>query len=607
VTGFLTRGWGTLPHKLVAIVGIAAAALAVSETLSDYRAQQVTLWVIYGILALSLVLVWGYGGIFSLGQQVFFGIGGYAYSVIAINLIPHTNETVSAVVGAALVAGLGAALIGYLVLYGEMTEISVAIITLALSILIYTVMATTAGPEYHIGPALLGGYNGVVGVPPLAAGADSIVGLRTLLVVCILVAAVIAIAVVCLLHAPFGRVLAAVRQNAERAELLGYDVRWQRGAVFVAGGTIAGTAGALFAAWGTFIDPTVFALQQAVIVVIWVLLGGRASVLGAFVGVAFVQWLSETLGGTGSEATPIVLGGILIAVVLLVPAGLVPGAASLLRRIRRRATTAPAETEAPPEADAVPPSVESLFTRGRPGVRLALSDASKSFGGVAAVKDVDLTFPARGVQCLIGPNGAGKSTVFGLLAGRHRPTSGDVLLSDQVINRQSRHHRAREGIGIKLQVASVFPELSAQENVWLAAYARDRNRRDATERALGVLQWLGMEARASALAGELAHGEQQWLEIGMVLAGEPAVILLDEPAAGMSQAETRKTAEMITALAGHAAVIVVEHNMEFLRLLDAPVTVLHQGQLFAQGSLAELREHPGVLDIYLGRAAHAGA
>jgi branched-chain amino acid transport system permease protein len=234
-------------------------------------------------------------------------------------------------------------------------------------------------------------------------------------------------------------------------------------------------------------------------------------------------------------------------------------------------------------------------------------EVAKSFGGLAAVSRVSLLFPEKGVHCLIGPNGAGKSTYFNLLAGRYRPSAGRIVLGGDDVTRERPDQRARRGIGIKLQVGSLYPELTCLENVWLAAYAATRSSRLASERAAEVLDWLGLLPRAPDPAGILSHGEQQWLEIGMVLAAEPAVVLLDEPTAGMTRDETAQTADLVTALGEHVSVVVVEHDMEFVRRLDVPVTVFHQGRIFARGSLDELRRDERVLDIYLGRRARAEA
>jgi branched-chain amino acid transport system permease protein len=231
---------------------------------------------------------------------------------------------------------------------------------------------------------------------------------------------------------------------------------------------------------------------------------------------------------------------------------------------------------------------------------LETSGLSIAFGGLKAVNNVTLRF-GRGLHCLIGPNGAGKSTFFNLLVGRFPPSAGRVLFRGVDITRLEPFQRAQRGIGIKLQVPSIYPRLTVEENVWLAAYARDRHTRRSSERAGEVLRQVGLSERAAEPAAHLSHGEQQWLEIGMVLAGRPAVILLDEPTAGMTRQETARTAQLIAALAHHATVVVVEHDMEFVRQVGAPVTVLHQGQVFRSGTLASLREDADVLNIYLGR------
>jgi len=230
----------------------------------------------------------------------------------------------------------------------------------------------------------------------------------------------------------------------------------------------------------------------------------------------------------------------------------------------------------------------------------------RNFGGLHAVDGVTLFFPARGLHCLIGPNGAGKSTFFNLLVGRMRPSAGQIVLRGERITRLHPHQRARRGIGIKLQVASLYQELTVAENLWLAAYPSSHSVASASGAAADLAAWLGLTHRVGEAASTLAHGEQQWLEIAMVVAARPAVILLDEPTAGMTHEEAARTARLVTELAARASVVVVEHDMEFVRLLNAPVTVLHRGGVFAQGSLEELTTDERVLDIYLGRWAHAG-
>jgi branched-chain amino acid transport system permease protein len=602
----LTRSLGAVRRPLAGDLALLAAivglAVIVAASAPEFRVLQLTNWTLFGLLALSLTLVWGQAGIFSFGQAAFFGIGGYAYGSASINFITHTGETVTAVAVAAAIAAAAAALLGYFMFYGNLGDVYVAIVTLATTLVLFTFFSSTASPSYHIGSALLGGYNGMVGVPPIGYRNSLPLTTQQFLVVTVAVAAGIAVGLRVLLRRSFGRIAVAMRENEERTQLLGYDIRARKLLVFTLGGAIAGIAGAGYAAWGQFVNPAVFGLEQAALVVIWVLVGGRRSLLGAFAGVFLIQWLTTSVATSGS-LTPFILGGVLILIVLFLPRGLVPTVLDWLGgRVPAhwtRATAAAAPGGATFES--------AVVVNGQEGGESALEahHLRRSFGGVAALRDVSLVFPPKGLHCLIGPNGAGKTTFFNLLVGRFLPSSGRILLGGDEITRRRPDQRARKGIGIKLQIGSIYGELSCFENMWLAAYAGTRDNTAAVERSVTLLEWLGLRARAAEPAGILSHGEQQWLEIGMVLAAQPRVVLLDEPTAGMSREETARTAELLRSLGQYVSVVVVEHDMEFVRRLDVPVTVFHQGEIFAQGSLAELRRDERVLDIYLGRRDRA--
>jgi len=591
--------------RLIGCAVVALVALALGFAMPEFATFQATNWALFGLLAVSLTLVWGHGGIFSFGQGAFFGIGAYAYSVAAMNILPVTNETVSSVVVAALAAAALAALVGYFIFYGNVGDVYVGIITLAMTLVLFTVLSSTADPKYHIGEAQLGGYNGISGVPPITLpfGESG----TTLTVVqsystVILVCASIVAGLYVLLHRPFGRVLTALRQNELRTQLLAFDVRFRKLVVFTIGGAIAGIAGAFYAAWAMFISPVVFGLALAAQVVIWVLVGGRASFAGAFIGTLLVQSLSFALGGGAGDATPIVLGVVLIAVVLFLPSGIVPALARFLvaKRTSGSAGSAAADASVPQEQR----FAELPFRSESGGAKLSATGLEKRFGGVRAVQTATVSFGQKGVHCLIGPNGAGKSTFFNLLVGRFPPNRGAIELDGRPITHMNSHDRVRNGLGIKLQVASIFTELPVRENLWLAAYGRRRDEAVADLRSAEMLDWLALAHRADDSAGSLSHGQKQWLEIGMVMAAEPSVVLLDEPTAGMTREETARMAAMVRLLGQSVSVIVVEHDMEFVRALDVPVTVFHQGNVFASGSLEELRRDERILDIYLGRQGH---
>ena len=228
----------------------------------------------------------------------------------------------------------------------------------------------------------------------------------------------------------------------------------------------------------------------------------------------------------------------------------------------------------------------------------------KEFGVLRAVDGVDFVLRRGELRCLIGPNGAGKSTFFHLLAGTLKPTAGSIRFKGLDLTRLHPFQIARAGIGIKFQVPRVFDQLTVAENLWLSANFR-HGRTGVGPVVERVLQEIRFADRRGTLAAHLAHGDRQWVEIGMVLAADPELILLDEPTAGMTRVEARRTADLVREINRRASVIVVEHDMNFVRHLAAGVTVLHRGAILAEGSMDEIRDNDVVRDIYLGKRRRA--
>jgi ABC-type uncharacterized transport system ATPase subunit len=204
------------------------------------------------------------------------------------------------------------------------------------------------------------------------------------------------------------------------------------------------------------------------------------------------------------------------------------------------------------------------------------------------------------LRCLIGPNGAGKSTFFKCLTRQYKPTAGHVLFRGTDITGDITYQIARRGIGIKTQVPSVFDGLSVHENVWLSARRHHRSR-EANRITDAIIERIGLGHAARKLVGRLAHGERQWVELGIVLTGEPKLILLDEPTAGMTAEEVGRTTELIREINRAAALIVVEHDMQFIKAIAQKVTVFHQGQILVEDTMANLLNNQLVRDIYLGK------
>lgn len=222
------------------------------------------------------------------------------------------------------------------------------------------------------------------------------------------------------------------------------------------------------------------------------------------------------------------------------------------------------------------------------------------FGGVVAVRDVSLSLREGELHCLIGPNGAGKSTFFRMLSGQYRPSAGEVLFQGQSIVGQSSARIARAGMGIKTQVPSVFNAMAVRENVMLAAL-RKLPSALARQRCDEVMERIGIGHLADAQVGMLAHGQRQLVELATVIAPQPALILLDEPAAGMTGPEVEALGDLLIELARSCSVIVVEHDMAFIRRIARSITVFNQGSVLVEGPAAEVLSDPRVRDVYLGK------
>jgi urea transport system ATP-binding protein len=236
---------------------------------------------------------------------------------------------------------------------------------------------------------------------------------------------------------------------------------------------------------------------------------------------------------------------------------------------------------------------------------------TKRFGGLAAISDLDFRLEAGELRCLVGPNGAGKTTFFNLITGREKPTAGDILFLDEPIAHLPVHEISRRGIGRKFQIPNVYESLAVYDNVAVACqHALSAARllhggtaRRFRDRILAVLRDVGLADKHDWPAAHLSHGEKQWLEMAMVLASEPRLLLLDEPTAGMTTEETKKTGALIRALsARQLTILVIGHDMHFIRAIARTVTVLHKGQVVAEGDIAAIEANHFVRDIYLGKA-----
>ncbi|KYH23933.1 leucine/isoleucine/valine transporter permease subunit [Halalkalicoccus paucihalophilus] len=319
--GTSDRFWAAFGLAVVALLGYPLVA-------STYAVANAALFLLYAILGLSLCVIWGYCGILSFGQVAFFGIGGYTFGIVGINLSTTTGTALGLLTGVG-VATLFAFVLGYFMFYGGVRDVYVTIMTLVVALVVHTFMGQTAGSEWAIGEAALGGFDGMTNIPNLMLGGIELIDTAFYYVV-LLVLLGTYLGLRALVNSDFGRAMVAVREDEERTELLGYDTKRIKLLVFTLGGALAGLSGVLYASWGNYMNPAVFGITFAALPVVWVSVGGRDSLLGAIGATYAIEWFSQQLSITGSEYALVVVGGLLLVTILWLPKGVAPAVADWL-------------------------------------------------------------------------------------------------------------------------------------------------------------------------------------------------------------------------------------------------------------------------------------
>ena len=331
----MRSGWNKIGPAAAAVCGL-ALAFVLPSFVEVFVLVDLTAYVVMAILALSLALVWGYAGILCFGQSAFFGIGGYAYALGVLNL---GESTIPLFLGIT-VPMLFAAVLGYFLFYGRVSDIYLGVITLCVSLILFNLVNSMSGTEYKIGSVPIGGHNGIPGVPPInLPGYSSIqLGYEGSFQLSLIVLVLVYVGLHILLASNFGRVVVSIRLNELRTELLGYDARLYKLIVFTIGAGIAGVAGILFANWGSFVGPTLFSILFSAQLIIWIMVGGLGTLIGAVVGAFAIQWLTTWLGTSKLVDPNIFLGAVFIVFVLLVPNGIQPKLLDVLRPLLTRRT-----------------------------------------------------------------------------------------------------------------------------------------------------------------------------------------------------------------------------------------------------------------------------
>ena len=584
---------GPLPAYLAFVVLVGTLPLLVRGEFVLFLGTQIA---IYFLVALGLNLLSGYGGQISLGHGALFAIGAYA---AAICMVDHKlSFWLAAPIAIALTAGAGAlmALPAF-----RLSTWYFALITLGFANVIGGLLTELR--------ELTHGFAGIVGVPkPVVFGHTLSQGQLYwfLLAVCLLAF----LGVRNLIHSRFGRALLGLHDHSVLVRGVGASLVRLKMQAFVISAGLAGLAGTFMAVHKTVITPDDFPTDLSTFFLLVVVLGGMARLHGALVGTLIFFIVPELLAEL-HDWRLLIYGTSLLLLILFAPSGVAGGIENLVRK-RRAARAGPVTDE--PAAGASLHAIQ--------GAALEVSAVSKRFGGIAALSDVSLSLQPGSVHAIVGPNGSGKTTLLNLISGYYPIDGGRITIGDQDVAGRDAGHLARIGVRRTFQTPKLIHDLDVLENVMLGAFSDEKSslasiacglpgaRREAAARqaeAMRYLQFVGLHKRAHDPAGEVPHGQQRLVEIARALVGRPSLLLLDEPAAGLSLDELDGLARLVHEIASlGTTVIIVEHHLELVANLARSVTVLDGGRILATGTPEAVFNDESVMAAYMGKRALDG-
>ena len=585
-------------RPLLAAVWIAAlAALAAFPWLTNnYFIHIASLIGVFTVVAVGMNILVGMTGLVSLGHAGLFAVGAYTSALLGTRL--DVSFWLSAA-AAIVVTGAVGSVLALAALRAR--GIYLAMVTIAFGIIVEQVALDQ--------DELTGGFMGISSIPYPAIGDFTFSAPWRLYLIMVAAGACLWLAGN-LQRSRWGRGLLAVRESWVAAESLGVSRYRMETMAFALSAALAGLGGALFAAQNAYIAPAIFAFDLSILMLLFVILGGLGTVWGPLIGTAVLLILPELIAGF-TQVRLVIYGAVMLGCLYFMPqgiAGFIEG--------RRRERVHDAHRLPPPDVEALKASISSRRMPDGGGALVEIAGVGKAFGGLVALDDLTMEIRPGAIHSLIGPNGAGKTTLVNVLSGFYRPESGEVRFAGDRVTGWSAHRMAARGVARTFQATRLFPQLTVLANVMVglhqhmeyglarALVSTPRTRaeeRRAEAQALGALEIVGYSGDPLAAAGSLAFGHQRLVEIARALVTRPALLLLDEPAAGLSTREIEALDKLIVRIRDlGVTVLLIEHHMDLVMEISDRVTVLDYGSKIAEGPPDVVRVDPRVVEAYLG-------
>jgi len=578
---------GSIAYLLLAVVAVAAVVLV---PMQDYTSHILVQTATFAIAVFGLTVVLGLCGQINLAQAAFFGFGAYAVGLGTADLGMNFWLALAMGAGIALVMG---AFLGMTTL--RLGGHYLAMVTISFQQIVTLIMinwiAVTHGPDGV----------GRIQRPQLFQSSQAFLGL------CVAAVALIGYLVWRLPQTPLGRSMRAVRDNELAAGVAGINVYRIKVAAFGLSALLGGIGGGLFAGGFAYVSPDQFSFAESIVFITMTLLGGVASPVGALIGTGLLIVLPESLRFLKS------VPGLYLAIyglsIILIIRYMPDGIWGFVQNRLRRWLAPPPFADAPAELALAPVKPGSA---GASPMALEVKGLSKHFGGVRAVDEVSFSVRRGGVHALIGPNGSGKTTTLNVLSGIYQATAGSVLLGGQDVTALPPHARTAAGLGRTFQNIRLFRSMTALENVVIGAEQPgneiEGGHAALVERARAALDFVGLEARAHELVTGFSYGHQRLIEIARALAGNPTLLLLDEPAAGLNSTEKLGLRDLLRRIASKGlTILIIDHDMTLVTEVAEHITVLNFGRRIADGESAEVLRQPDVIAAYLGSEPDAPA